>query len=715
MANKSITSVIENHIPLFIRLQYPNFVEFIKLYYADQEQVGSSYEFIANLLDYSNIDLTSIQLLDSFSKQYIKTLPKNILPEINKRTLIKYAREFYQSVGSESSIRFLFRILFNEHVDLYYPSVDIIRTSYGKWQVEKIIKITNTRRNNDIISIEGTEIVGQTSGARGLVEKVNVYTATNGADVAEISLTDFDSINPISNFIPKETVVATSLDGDMTFSEIVYYIISDINITNGGMYNREGDLIKVISTVGSDAAVRVDSVEDGSIDSIEIINPGDGYLPGDLIFFEESRTSIGARAIITEVDSIDSETPGPILTIKLIDKGHSYKEIPTYEIRSEAGEGAILYPISSSIGKIKTINIINHGVRYSPEITNSFPLQFPIYFGEAYELGSLQFYKTAFVYDSAWNEIDYNKNETIVGSISGAEANIIRFDKNTGILTYELLPGSINFQVDDIITGQSTTATGYIIHQLWSVSSEIIPGALGEYKGRFLNRDGFLSSDKYLQDSYYYQDFSYVITTTRPKDEWFNYIKPNVHPAGTIAFGFGESFEIIKEGVLGGFVSPTLESVRYYIDEYDYDETRWTPQLYGERLLAQKPNTQKKDYKVYEDFFIESGSIDQLVLDDNDTILLLDEEPSNDNFLIMNDEPLVYKDINTSIKAHLCFGSKIVYDIEGEFGLGIDDIENTFSIDDSSVSIESSYTDTDNYTDNENYTTESETENFLVT
>jgi hypothetical protein len=50
--NKSITSIIEDSIPLFVRLEYPKFVEFVTLYYSKEQSVGSGYEFLANMFEY---------------------------------------------------------------------------------------------------------------------------------------------------------------------------------------------------------------------------------------------------------------------------------------------------------------------------------------------------------------------------------------------------------------------------------------------------------------------------------------------------------------------------------------------------------------------------------------------------------------------------------------------------------------------------------------
>ena len=65
--------------------------------------------------------------------------PQNILAD--KRKLLKAAREFYTTKGSENSLKFLFRVLYNENAEVFYPKTQILKASDGKWQIPKSVKI----------------------------------------------------------------------------------------------------------------------------------------------------------------------------------------------------------------------------------------------------------------------------------------------------------------------------------------------------------------------------------------------------------------------------------------------------------------------------------------------------------------------------------------------------------------------------------------------
>ena len=69
-----------------------------------------------------------------------------------------------------------------------------------------------------------------------------------------------------------------------------------------------------------------------------------------------------------------------------------------------------------------------------------------------------------------------------------------------------------------------------------TANATIIEGVY-TYPGRFLNDDGMLSSYNFLQDRDYYQNFSYVMRLKASIDEYRDYLKNLVHPAGTKMFG----------------------------------------------------------------------------------------------------------------------------------------------------------------------------------
>lgn len=633
---KSITSIIENSIPLFVRMEYPRFTEFITLYYSKEQEKSSGYEFLANMFEYANIDRTDLLFLENFAKQYLCCIPENILPEINKRTLIKHIREYYTSVGSENSIKFLFRILFNENVELYYPRVDMLRVSDGKWQNDRVIKVTNTFLDDTIKDIEGTEIVGDTSGARALVDRVNTYVASNGYYVAELFLTEIDVLFPINNFVVGEFITGTGLNTGINFKEKIYFILNEAAVVSSGLFNAPGDIVEVNSNIGVDAFIIVDTVTSGSVESLAIIDGGSGYSANEIITFT-SGSGAHARAKITSVDG-----SGAITGTTMLNVGYGYKESPSVVINS-IGTGAILYPVSTTIGKIDKLKIINFGVNYSTNESTSFPYTFPINFDSV--LAEIKAYNIFYYYN---NVVPFVLSETVTGQTSGATGTVRRLTNGHVMAVYQT--STANFITGEDIIGDISGAVG-ILYDIEQSTISITSGAVGNYSGYFANTDSFVSSDKYIQDSYYYQDFSYVINTLRPREEWINQLKESAHPSGSIVFGFGEGAVYYYDSYdVTNWISPLWDSAEFY-------KCLLMPAHFNDGSLSEYSNTQLKDFAdipVY-----------QLAQLDPD---LYPFDPDAGT-------------VNTPYKTNFCVSSEIRFSFTGTYYINIDNTTNTLLID----------------------------------
>lgn len=621
--NKSITSIIENSIPLFVRLEYPRFVEFITLYYTKEQSVGSGYEFLANMFDYSDIDRTDLTFLENFAGQYLCCIPDNILPEINKRTLIKYIREYYSSVGTESAIKFLFRILFNESIELYYPRVDMLRVSDGKWQNDIVLKVTNTLEDDSIVDLEGTEITGETSKARALVDRVKTYVASDSTHVAELYLTEIDVLFPIDTFIVNENITGTSLNTGTLFNENIFYILNSAEIVSSGLFNAPGDVIQVISNIGVDAFVIVNSVQSGSIDSLEVLVPGTGYAVNQIITFTSGSGS-HARARITTING-----SGGITGTEMINVGYGYKEAPLVNMHS-TGTGAVLYPVSTSIGKIDSLKIINFGVNYNIDLT----------------VTTTKPYHILYYYD---NISPFVLSETITGITSGATGTVRRLT-NGHVLAYVQTSIASFIEGEDFI-GNLSGATG-MIHVIETSVIQVSSGAVGNYDGYYANTDSFVSSDKYIQDSYYYQDFSYVINTLRPREQWINQLKESAHPSGGIVFGFGEGavYYFDSYGEVS-WISALWDNVEIYKDGFSLAR-------FNDGSLSEYSNTQNQEFDDAPVYYLAQLDPD-----------LYPYDPNTDP-------------VNTPHRTSWCNSSTIKFTFDGIFYINIDNtnhllIDNT--------------------------------------
>ena len=160
-----ISTFIEEQFPSFYKEEGPNFIAFVKAYYEWLEETGNSSHKTRNLFSTRDIDQTADQFVENFKAKYLFGIPKEIAGD--KRFLQKHILDLYRSKGSQEGLKLLFRLLYNEEIEVYIPSYDILKASDGIWVEKKYIEATYTRANYDF---NGKIITGLISRATAFVE-----------------------------------------------------------------------------------------------------------------------------------------------------------------------------------------------------------------------------------------------------------------------------------------------------------------------------------------------------------------------------------------------------------------------------------------------------------------------------------------------------------------------------------------------------------------
>jgi len=565
-SSKLISTQIENTIPQFIRMEYPNFVDFIKYYYEWMEQQGAPYQFIANTLNYADVDRTSLEFLDIFGKNFLQPLPDVIYDQNNIATLVKYIEQYYSARGSEKAFKFLFRLFeykndFDNELEFYYPSYDMLRISDGKWVTEKSLKIIDPP--DEVMEWEAGQVVGETSGAIAVIDEIKVYQSTSGVYIAEIFLLAFDVIHTTDKFICGENilVITKELKEYTAINENIFYDIKFDIDENGnelcGKFYIPDQRVKIINSgVGENARVVIDNIRKGTVDSFSIVDGGSGYMVGDKVYINDGDYGSGAYGKVTEIDG-----SGAITNTELIFGGHDYQQCQYVIVDSINGSNAILMMETENVGSVLNVEIRDFGINYLTDDTT-------IEFNTSMRIINVD--KDGFV------------GEKIVGDNSGATGVVEYWSPETGVVSVNITSGE--FVVGERFTGQRYGGSAEI-YDMSLAKAKLVEGCLCNYKGRYINMDGHISSLKYIQDSYFYQMFSYMLRTSKDKEEWHDMVK-NVHPAGTIGFSYRDIISQYFIESYGGFISPYLDTTEFY-------KFRWQPED-DERYDS---NTQIKQYK----------------------------------------------------------------------------------------------------------------------
>jgi hypothetical protein len=254
-ANGHQTSLlVSQHIPDFVRSDHPKFVTFIEKYYeflannsVMQTSDGTNYygaDYASKAIsDIHDIDTTDIDLfVESFRKQYAVNFPSSVYNTEDTRILYKNILDFYRAVGTEDSFKMLFRLIYNEDIEIYYPKEDMLIASGGNYVQQVRVKL---RHVDDLNNIENAKIIGKTSGAYGTVETVDVLPPqsishvpgkigktssiyTSGQANTEIYDSEF-----LSERMGREaSVTLTNQHGTFDIYEEVYYVQNNATITS---------------------------------------------------------------------------------------------------------------------------------------------------------------------------------------------------------------------------------------------------------------------------------------------------------------------------------------------------------------------------------------------------------------------------------------------------------------------------------------------------
>lgn len=138
MTLQSSSFLVKNQLPEFIAADYPQFVEFLKSYYEFLE----GYSVDLNTL--RDIDVVSNELLIFLRQEFLHNFPK---AQIDDRKLIAIIRNLYKSKGTIGAIELLFKIFFNEVVQVRQPNNNILRASDGRWDQEYSITLQQQLNN----------------------------------------------------------------------------------------------------------------------------------------------------------------------------------------------------------------------------------------------------------------------------------------------------------------------------------------------------------------------------------------------------------------------------------------------------------------------------------------------------------------------------------------------------------------------------------------
>ena len=161
-----------------------------------------------------NLDSLFIrEVFDKFRRQYLPTIEIDY-SSINPVQVIKNISDFYISKGTELSTQYLFKIMFGEQVEIYYPRDEIISPSAATWVVDTVLRAELI--SGDPANLIDSQLTQYTDpvdlsvkNAQALIE--NVITIIEGKDtIYELAISE-ETLSG-SFVIPYKTTLVEPLD-----------------------------------------------------------------------------------------------------------------------------------------------------------------------------------------------------------------------------------------------------------------------------------------------------------------------------------------------------------------------------------------------------------------------------------------------------------------------------------------------------------------------
>lgn len=307
----TIIPVLENRFPAYTR-DYKQFKDFMIAYFEFLEQDGNPIEYATSFLDNTDSTNESARYWDKILADIGWRL--DLREDIHKRVFVLFVRDYYLSRGTKNSLKFLFRLLYSEDVEVYYPRDDMFMLSNSRYTSSTIMVVSDVADQNTFRKLNAAArefgLLGQgvNSKARMIVDNV---IRSRGFTVLSISSTD--------TFAPGESIRLTGTDVNVVVKNIPHYNIAPSNLT----------------TVNSRPMFEHATVKErraGVVDSIRVIDKT-GY--SGIVKTEPS------NGFFATFDGTD---------ITIHSRGRQFKSLPAVRCGN-----AIMEAASDSIGKPKKV------------------------------------------------------------------------------------------------------------------------------------------------------------------------------------------------------------------------------------------------------------------------------------------------------------------------------------------------------------------------
>jgi len=273
----NIHTDIYTQLPSFVREEGPAFAELLSVYYQWLDSRNTR-----DLSAIDDIDTTFEKYLIFFKEKYLKDFPtKRAENNVDVRFLVKHITDLYRRKGTDESLRLLFRMVFNEEIEIFYPSTSILRASNSIWSGVDYLEMRPVMSYEDYPIRKQDVITGTVSGARAFVDEV-IFIRLNGPLIPILYVSNTDgNFSPDDTFNVRRQNEEFLITGKLFSGSISATTVLRRNRVPGQEVGKEVKLISDRDGLGATALVTKVAEDISGRIEFELENSGFGFIYGE--------------------------------------------------------------------------------------------------------------------------------------------------------------------------------------------------------------------------------------------------------------------------------------------------------------------------------------------------------------------------------------------------------------------------------------------------
>jgi hypothetical protein len=328
MTDQATSLLVNSQLPEFVREEHPNFIAFLEAYYEYLEnkqgtQLNDLVKQSKQARYFTDVDSSVADFEENFFNTYANLFPQDV--QVDKAVLLKNVLPLYLAKGNEKSFKLLFRLLYNEEVEVLRPKTNVLKLSSGNWLIENIFRAAQevystytgdgtekTFRLAQVASYDEVTVyvndVELTSGygVRKELRKLVFDTAPANNSVIKVLYDNFNFRLLTNRKIIGKISGASALIEKVTQRTVNAVPAFELYINSktlvGDFENGESGTIEIIDP-DDETLITIEVLGLSNLSAINIINGGSSYNVGDPVIITGGGASKDAQAIVSEVFS----------------------------------------------------------------------------------------------------------------------------------------------------------------------------------------------------------------------------------------------------------------------------------------------------------------------------------------------------------------------------------------------------------------------------